>query len=239
MASTAMLDLRVASHIDEEPDGGTAWRRLERLGRATEQRLISLHAGYVPDEEELARSLVPLTDLVDRNVDVRVVCTRAYAHPPHIRAAVTNLMERGVAVRFTDSLPHRLLIGDGASAATPLRGSRLADGAAFIRDCLLVQGLESLADRIFGRSVLLEAVPTDGSPIGPTSLERRVVRLLSAGVTDEVAARHLCVTDRQYRRYVAHVMQRLGAVSRFQAGVLAADRGWLQRAHETAVVVHP
>lgn len=67
----------------------------------------------------------------------------------------------------------------------------------------------------------------DGTRIGPSALERRVLRLMATGVTDEVAARRLCVTDRHYRRHVAAVMRRLGAQSRFQAGVVAAERGWL------------
>lgn len=227
VSSIAALDLRTALKVDEEPDGPTAWHRLERLGRATEHRLISLHAGSAPDPQELARSLAPLADLVERNVDVRVVCTRGYARPPHIRAAVADLMNRGVEVRFTDSLPHRLLIADGSTAAAPLKGSRLAGGAAFIRDSLIVEGLELFADRVFRWSVPLAEVPSDGSTIGPSRLELRVVRLMATGFTDEVAARHLRVTDRQYRRYVAATMKRLGATSRFQAGVLAKDRGWL------------
>ena len=113
------------------------------------------------------------------------------------------------------------------SAATPLRGSRLAEGAAFFEDRLLVEGLQALADRTFRHSVTLDQVPADGSPIGPSALEQRVIRLMSTGVTDDVAARRLYVTDRQYRRYVAAVMRRLGATSRFQAGMLATERGWL------------
>lgn len=62
-----------------------------------------------------------------------------------------------------------------------------------------------------------------------SELDRRVIGLLATGVTDDVAARRLFVTDRQYRRYVAAVMRKLGATSRFQAGMLAAERGWLPR----------
>lgn len=214
--------------VDEEPDGALALRRLNRLGRATEQRLISLHPGPAPEPEDLELSLALLADLVERGVDVRVVCVREFARPAHLRAAVTAITEHGVAVRFTDALPRRLLVADGTTAAVPLRGSRLAAGAAFFGDRLVVEGLEALADRTFRRSVPLDQVPADGSAIGPSSLEQRVIRLMATGVTDDVAARRLYVTNRQYRRYVAAVMRRLGATSRFQAGMLAAERGWLR-----------
>ncbi|WP_327145299.1 hypothetical protein [Nocardia sp. NBC_01327] len=55
-----------------------------------------------------------------------------------------------------------------------------------------------------------------------------VVKCLNAGVTDEVAARMLSVSLRTYRRYVADVMARLEAPTRFQLGVRAAELGLLR-----------
>lgn len=49
-----------------------------------------------------------------------------------------------------------------------------------------------------------------------------VVRMLSEGHTDAVAARLLGLSERQFRRRVSQLMQELGAESRFQAGVLAS-----------------
>jgi DNA-binding NarL/FixJ family response regulator len=54
-----------------------------------------------------------------------------------------------------------------------------------------------------------------------------VLMLMSSGVKDEAAARQLNVSDRTYRRHVADILSRLGASSRFQAGVEAVRRGWL------------
>jgi DNA-binding NarL/FixJ family response regulator len=57
--------------------------------------------------------------------------------------------------------------------------------------------------------------------------EKELLSLLSSGSTDESAAARLGVSVRTVRRMVADIMNRLGARSRFQAGVKAADRGWL------------
>lgn len=54
-----------------------------------------------------------------------------------------------------------------------------------------------------------------------------IVRLLSEGHTDDVIARHLGLSKRTYRRRFDKLMGELGATSRFQAGVLAARRGWI------------
>ncbi|WP_247597705.1 LuxR C-terminal-related transcriptional regulator [Streptomyces sp. RKND-216] len=52
--------------------------------------------------------------------------------------------------------------------------------------------------------------------------------LLTEGMTDEAVARQLGVSVRTTRRITAELMQRLGARSRFEAGVLAAGRGWVK-----------
>jgi DNA-binding NarL/FixJ family response regulator len=57
--------------------------------------------------------------------------------------------------------------------------------------------------------------------------ERQLLTLLTAGYTDESAAARLGISVRTVRRMVSGIMNRLGARSRFQAGVKAADRGWL------------
>ncbi len=62
---------------------------------------------------------------------------------------------------------------------------------------------------------------------GPSDSERLLLRLLSLGAKDEAAARHLGVSVRTVRRMIADLMRRMDARSRFQAGILAAERGWL------------
>lgn len=213
--------------VDRVVDPDQAWERFERLGASTRSGLISLHTGEPPDEEELGRSFGPLFELVGRNVPVRIVCPTSFAAPEHIRHLVTTLGNRGVPVHFVDVVPQRMVISDAVRAVVPVGGSRLAQGSVFVTDHPLVRGLAGFAHRVFAAGVPLRDLPPDGSRLGPDSLELRVVRLLSSGVTDQVAARELGVTDRQYRRYVSRVMSRLDAHSRFQAGVKAVERGWL------------
>ena len=56
---------------------------------------------------------------------------------------------------------------------------------------------------------------------------REMLEILQLGVTDDVAAKRLGVSVRTVRRRVAAVMELLGASSRFEAGVRAAQAGWL------------
>jgi hypothetical protein len=56
----------------------------------------------------------------------------------------------------------------------------------------------------------------------------QILRLLSSGCKDEVAARDLGISVRTYRRHVADLMAKLEAGSRFQAGVKAASLGLIE-----------
>lgn len=58
-------------------------------------------------------------------------------------------------------------------------------------------------------------------------MERTLLGMIAGGDTDEAAARKLGVSLRTVRRMMAHLMERLEAASRFQAGVNATKRGWL------------
>ena len=60
-----------------------------------------------------------------------------------------------------------------------------------------------------------------------TRQDAALLRLLSQGDTDEVVARKLGVSVRTVRRMASELMAELGARSRFQAGVRASERGWL------------
>ncbi|GAB3740216.1 hypothetical protein GCM10027590_54620 [Nocardiopsis nanhaiensis] len=53
----------------------------------------------------------------------------------------------------------------------------------------------------------------------------QVLLCLAQGLKDEVAARRLDISVRTYRRYVADLLRRLDATSRFQAGYQVARRG--------------
>jgi DNA-binding NarL/FixJ family response regulator len=58
-------------------------------------------------------------------------------------------------------------------------------------------------------------------------VQRSILQGLAAGLTDEALAARLDLSVRTCRRHIAGPFDLLGAESRFQAGVLAARRGWL------------
>jgi DNA-binding NarL/FixJ family response regulator len=116
------------------------------------------------------------------------------------------------------------LVIDNSIAVLP---ADTANGSVAV---LRLNSVVTTASELFER-VWPDAVPlADCDAAVDTSLsgrEKEMLRLLALGATDEVAAAQLGISVRTVRRMVAQLMNRLGARSRFQAGVKAADRGWL------------
>lgn len=63
------------------------------------------------------------------------------------------------------------------------------------------------------------------------SEEKLILRMLGDGYKDETIAKKLGISVRTVRRKISCVLQRMSAESRFQAGVQAAQRGWILYLH--------
>ncbi|QKW22414.1 LuxR family transcriptional regulator [Kitasatospora sp. NA04385] len=101
--------------------------------------------------------------------------------------------------------------------------------AAVIRDFSVIRTMHNLFADVWRRARPGEDRLDFGS-LARAEFARRILDRLNAGVTDEAAARDLSVSVRTYRRYVAEIMELLGANSRFQAGARAAELGLLTAA---------
>jgi DNA-binding CsgD family transcriptional regulator len=185
-------------------------------------------------DEVIAMSTLAPTGPAFGPRDVRPGPRYRAIYPDTARTAPTqcrhlgNLAGAGVAVRTMPQVPMNALIIDGVVAVLP------ADTRAAIRTSsvavLRLQSVVAATTELFER-VWPDAVPLADSDTPLTTdlshREREMLRLLALGATDEVAAAQLDISVRTVRRMVAQLMHRLGARSRFQAGVKAADRGWL------------
>jgi DNA-binding NarL/FixJ family response regulator len=120
----------------------------------------------------------------------------------------------------------RLVIVDREAAVVPLHPDRPLDGALELRQPGVVAGLVALFEQVWATGTPFgEATPRDERALSPS--EQTLIRLLAGGHTDESAARKLAVSLRSVQRMMTALTERLGAASRFQAGVEAARRGWL------------
>ncbi|MEU3994454.1 LuxR family transcriptional regulator [Streptomyces fungicidicus] len=135
------------------------------------------------------------------------------------------LPDRRLMIRVARLPPLQVLIADRATALVVV-GSPSERRASLIKAPEVLLALCTLFESIWHSS----ASPAEHLAFGDRDravLVRQILGAMRAGITDEVAARELTVSVRTYRRYVAEIMALLGASSRFQAGVRAAELGLL------------
>lgn len=167
------------------------------------------------------------TSLLDRGVRSRAIYAVAALEVPGYYDAVQSMIAAGEMARVVPTVPLKLVVVDGQRALLPLS---IDDGV--VRSAILVHP-SALAEAL---AALFESVWDTGLPI-PGELEevaepldadeRELLRLLNAGVKDEAIARRLGVSPRTLSRRVTRLLERLGAATRFQAGLQASRRGWL------------
>ncbi|MEU5163485.1 helix-turn-helix transcriptional regulator [Streptomyces sp. NPDC020875] len=140
-----------------------------------------------------------------------------------------RIAERGGLIRTAPAaaLPVRMALFDGGTAVLPASGTHFGDEALVVTGDGVLAALYALFESVWRSAVPLDAA-ADPDPDGLSEQDRTVLTLLAAGYTDETVAKRLRVSHRTARRLATRLMERLGARSRFEAGVRAARRGWIE-----------
>ncbi|QMU77390.1 helix-turn-helix transcriptional regulator [Streptacidiphilus sp. PB12-B1b] len=133
----------------------------------------------------------------------------------------------GAAVRTAVAPPPNMLIFDRRLVLLPMDQADRGKGSALVEDGSVVSALRHSFDQAWDTGEPLGEPAARGAGSELTDTERRLLRLLAAGSTDERAGKQLGMSLRTVRRMAARLMERLGAVSRFEAGHKATRRGWL------------
>lgn len=139
---------------------------------------------------------------------------------------VLEARERGGEhFRFISGIPFSAVIADDNAAVVDMSAfDSTGSSSVLVRSRPMAQALAALSDRMWDM----------GFPLSRTSsaqaAERRdqtILALLAAGSSDATIARQTGISQRTVERRVRVLMDRLGATTRFQAGVMAVRRGLL------------
>ncbi len=164
--------------------------------------------------------------LLDRGVSVRTVTDRRGSDFPERARELIALTRLGLQARIGQRLPTGLVLVDRRTCLLPPQPSD--DGGAGGTALVLGASLLHRAALPLFESLWARATPV-GSPASPlTAGQRELLGLLASGLKDETIARRLGVHVHTARRRITRMLEELDADTRFQAGVQAAIRGWLQ-----------
>jgi DNA-binding CsgD family transcriptional regulator len=200
--------------------------RLEELAQRTTSGCLSFMPGGGQSASSLTASK-PLDELMlQRQNTVLTLYLDSVRNDTATVAYARWLTELGGLVRTTPTLPLRMVLFDREIALVPIDPENTRLGAVQLTGPGIITALITLFEHVWDAAIPLgdESRHTCGEL---TSQERELLRLLSQGLTDEVAARRLGVSLRTTRRMMASIMERLGAHSRFEAGLRAKERRWL------------
>ncbi len=205
--------------------------RLKELTYDCRSELVGFAPGgpQTDDNRSAARPLDQ--ELMARGVHMRTV----YLHSARSDAATVAHLDwltgLGARIRTAATLPMRMIIFDRRTAMVPINPEDSAQGALALHGRGLVEALYALFEQIWQTAAPHGAALGTDPATGLTSQARAVLSLLAQGNTDEAVARKLGISVRTSRRITAELMAQLGARSRFQAGVIAGEQGWLQGTH--------
>ena len=166
-----------------------------------------------------------------RRVRSRFIHARDTLSVPGATRRLEQDIAAGEEVRFLPEAPMKLIIADDQAALIPLLATpQVLDSCILVHPSALLDALSTLFELLWGQAQ--PYMPGRMAPAGEDEFvseeERRIISLLAMGLPDETIARQLGIGHRTVQRRVQALLERLGAGSRFQAGVLAASRGWWQ-----------
>lgn len=196
--------------------------RFEQLLTGTREELLVLdRPPYVADSDH-SESTVKALLAAD-------VCVRGIYAPEAIELdgalqALQDAVRSGEQSRLHPSVPLKLAISDRRWAILPVESEDVIEAALCIRPSGLLDALVRLFDLLWDASV--PVFVADGAT-APAAGDRELAALLASGAKDDVIARHLGTSPRTLSRRIAQLLDDLHVRTRFQAGVRAAQLGWL------------
>lgn len=199
---------------------------LSRSGQR-EVRIMSRPPYHQTDEEN--RDLAE--EFRERGVLVRSIIDSGYFDEGTELEAIRDDIAHGEAYRVVRDVPIKLTIADGEQAILPLENPPHGiQSALLVHPSALLRALSDLFETFWRYALPLDLLRVQDElrdPLAPNEDERKLISLLASGVPDTVIQRQLGLSRRTVLRRVQDLKDRLGASSRFQAGVQAALRGWI------------
>jgi sugar-specific transcriptional regulator TrmB/DNA-binding CsgD family transcriptional regulator len=169
-------------------------------------------------------------DMLARGVRYRVIYDPQGLVSFHdLRTDLEQSAAHGEVARVLAAVPTKLILADDRVGLIPLQAAPASiESIVVVHPSALLEALGALFESLWVRALPLALPPYHlAVRAGPTRDELRLLALLTTGVPDEAIARQLGLSYRTFQRRLRNLLVRLDAATRFQAGVRAAQLGWI------------
>ena len=140
-------------------------------------------------------------------------------------------------MRVVEKLPLKLVLADADLALVPLEVDRhrAEPGAVLLQRSGLVDALDALFESIWQRRLPARArrasraacaLDDEAEDHGPTGLDRQILSLMLAGLSDQAVATQLDLSLRTVQRRLRRLQDLAGVKTRMQLGWYAARNDW-------------
>lgn len=203
--------------------------RLEALAESCENESLAFYPGTGSADCTIQTGRALNEQAFARGVGFRSIYLDSFANDRAGRAHAQWLTENNGEIRTSPTLPMQLLVIDTSAAMVAGLPGQSGRSALVFTGQPVVLAMRALFEAYWEHASVMEWLTHvgDARSGGLTPQERKLLQLLATGLTDEAAARALGIGVRTERRIVSELMKRLGASSRFEAGVQATRRQWI------------
>lgn len=215
-------------------------RRVQQMFMGAREEILGFDRspfGPAPPDEFIEFKV----DLLHQGVHVRGICDWELLRD----AAYVGFLERvgaaGEQTRTIATLPMRLLITDRETALLSLDAEEDSEEAILVHRSGLLTSLLMLFEQTWEVAAPLLFPSEGGAVVAGKSAsdisdqDRQMLALFAAGLSDDAVAGHLGVAARTVERRLSLLMRAVKARTRFQLGIAAAARGWLEPTSPSAM----
>ena len=196
--------------------------RFEQLLQGAHRELLVLdRPPYVSDARSADNSV---RTLLRRRVAVRGIYAPESLEQPGALAEAHDAADAGEQSRVHSNVPMKLAIADRSLALLPMAVDDTIDSAIGIHPSALLDALVQLFELLWQSAIPIVTT----APADVAVSDEQLLTLLTAGAKDDAIARQLAISNRTVSRRVADLMEVLQARTRFQAGIQATRRGWIE-----------
>jgi DNA-binding CsgD family transcriptional regulator len=234
LSARAQLDAAISNHrrrsvVELPPSEDAVRATLRRLVALAREELICIPALACRPAGTLTAALAEIGRLPAAGIAVRMLCSADAMRTDAGERFVSDAETRGIHVRVTPAPLHELLMVDDRVALVHPETTGAGRRAVVAYAPAILHTLRALFTGAWQAADPAMPGPSSAAPAWDR-LTREILDCLSAGYKDDAAARKLGLSVRTYRRYVAEILRDMGAASRFQAGVRAAELRLLRNA---------